>query len=50
MESDKQDRAEEIEALEAIFGEDFTLVAEDTFEFQIGIAIIPTDQKACQRS
>ena len=35
MDADKQDRAEEIEALEAIFADDFRLVADDTFELSL---------------
>jgi hypothetical protein len=35
MEADKQDRAEELEALEAIFADDFKLLAEDTFELTL---------------
>ena len=35
MDPDKQDRAEELEALEAIFAHDFKLVAEDTFELSL---------------
>jgi hypothetical protein len=35
METDKQDRAEELEALEAIFGDDFKLTSDDTFELAL---------------
>ena len=37
MSADAQDRAEEMEALEAIFGDDFRAVAADTFELRIAL-------------
>lgn len=35
MAADKQDRAEELEALDAIFGDDFKLTSDDTFELAL---------------